>query len=111
MVSLSSAVNLSRTNGIRNLEINQVIKVRNSDDDPHGSYAEPDQKNLVNAVPDPGQKISLNIFQTIFSKSTRKQIFSNLFINLRDTVCPGSSDLFYIGSYYIKWVTTSWIHS
>ena len=27
------------------------------------------------------------------------------------TVCPGSSDLFYIVSYYIKWVTTSWTHS
>ena len=27
------------------------------------------------------------------------------------TVCPGSSDPFYILSYYIKWVTTSWTHS
>ena len=27
------------------------------------------------------------------------------------TVCPGSSKPFYIVSYYIKWVTTSWIHS
>ena len=25
-----------------------------------------------------------------------------------DTVCPRSSDPFYIVSYYIKWVTTSW---
>ena len=24
------------------------------------------------------------------------------------TVCPGSSDPFYIVSYYIKWVITSW---
>ena len=24
------------------------------------------------------------------------------------TVCPGSSDPFYIVTYYIKWVTTSW---
>ena len=28
-----------------------------------------------------------------------------------DTVCPGSSDPFYIGSYYIKWATTSWTYS
>ena len=27
------------------------------------------------------------------------------------TVCPGSSDPFYIVTYYIKWVTTSWPHS
>ena len=27
------------------------------------------------------------------------------------TVCPGSSDPFYIISYYIKWVTTFWTHS
>ena len=26
------------------------------------------------------------------------------------TVCPGSSDPFYIVTYYIKWVTTSWTH-
>ena len=25
-----------------------------------------------------------------------------------DTVCPRSSDKFYIVTYYIKWVTTSW---
>ena len=27
------------------------------------------------------------------------------------TMCPGSSDPFYIVSYYMKWVTTSWAHS
>ena len=27
------------------------------------------------------------------------------------TVCPGSSDPFYTGNYYIKWVTTSWTYS
>ena len=27
------------------------------------------------------------------------------------TVCPRSSDPFYIVSYYIKWVTTSWTYS
>ena len=27
------------------------------------------------------------------------------------TVCPGSSDPFYVVTYYIKWVTTSWTYS
>ena len=27
------------------------------------------------------------------------------------TVCPGSSDPFYVVTYNIKWVTTSWTHS
>ena len=27
------------------------------------------------------------------------------------TVCPGSSDPFYIVTYYIKWITPSWTHS
>ena len=27
------------------------------------------------------------------------------------TICPGSSDPFYIVTYYIKWVITSWTHS
>ena len=26
-------------------------------------------------------------------------------------MCPGSSEPFYIVSYYIKWVTTFWTHS
>ena len=39
-----------------------------------------------------------------------------LFINLDGYVhvvliCPGSSDPFYIISYYIRWDTTSWKHS
>ena len=28
-----------------------------------------------------------------------------------NTICPRSSYPFYIVSYYIKWVTTSWTHS
>ena len=28
-----------------------------------------------------------------------------------NTMCPRSSNPFYIVSYYIKWVTTSWTHS
>ena len=31
--------------------------------------------------------------------------------SLRNTICLRSSDPFYIVSYYIKWVTTSWTHS
>ena len=30
---------------------------------------------------------------------------------LKGTVCPRSCDPFYIVSYYIKWVTASWIYS
>ena len=30
---------------------------------------------------------------------------------MRSTICPGSSDPFYLVSYNIKWVTTSWTHS
>ena len=29
----------------------------------------------------------------------------------RFTICPRSRDSFYIVSYYIKWITTSWTHS
>ena len=29
----------------------------------------------------------------------------------RHTVCPGNSDPFYIVTYFIKWVTTSWTYS
>ena len=30
---------------------------------------------------------------------------------LGHTVCPVSSDPFYVVTYYIKWVTTYWTHS
>ena len=30
---------------------------------------------------------------------------------LDGTICPRSSDPFYIVNYYINWVTTSWTHS
>ena len=30
---------------------------------------------------------------------------------IQDTVCPRSSDSFYVVTYYIKWVTTSWTYS
>ena len=31
--------------------------------------------------------------------------------NFKRTVCPGSSDPFYIVTYYMKWVATSWTYS
>ena len=42
----------------------------------------------------------------------KKMLFLNLNTILTPyTICPRSSDSFYIVSYYIKWVTTSWTHS
>ena len=46
---------------------------------------------------------------TFFAASLRKKEISQdkrQFVE-RNTVCPGSSDPFYIGRYYMKWVTTS----
>ena len=37
-------------------------------------------------------------------------IFITIHIINLYTVCPGSSDPFYIVTYYINWVTTSWTH-
>ena len=34
-----------------------------------------------------------------------------LFPDIWHTVCPRSSDPFYIVTYYVKWVTTSWTYS
>ena len=31
--------------------------------------------------------------------------------NIQYTVCPRSSDPFYVVTHYIKWVTTSWTYS
>ena len=33
------------------------------------------------------------------------------FYTVSSTVCPGSSDPFYIASYYVNWFTTSWTYS
>ena len=44
----------------------------------------------------------------------RKNIYkkySKLFREIHITVCPESSDPFYVVTYYIKWVTTSWTKS
>ena len=40
-----------------------------------------------------------------------KRTFAAELLASDNTVCPRSSDTFYIVSYYIKWVTTSWTHS
>ena len=40
----------------------------------------------------------------IFQVQNKKQIVAN-------TIRPKSSDPFYIVTYYINWVTTSWTHS
>ena len=37
----------------------------------------------------------------------KKNLFFYMFV-VFITVCPGSSDPFYIVSYYMKWVITSW---
>ena len=38
------------------------------------------------------------------------QIYYHFYHN-HHTVCPKSSDSFYVVNYYIKWVTTSWTYS
>ena len=42
------------------------------------------------------------------SPKKEKDLILNIYVY---TICPGSSDPFYIVPYYIKWVTTSWTHS
>ena len=49
-------------------------------------------------------------------KTTRMRIRPKFFLYFfqyesQYTVCPGSSDPFYVVTYYIKWVTTSWTYS
>ena len=71
------------------------------DVDLHWSYADPDQQNLVNADPDPGQiqdKTLLNFFRTFF-KSKEYFFSSNLYHNLRDKLLFLVSDLKNIISY------------
>jgi len=41
----------------------------------------------------------------------KKITVSYLFLQCLDTVCPRSSDPFYVVTYCIKWVTTSWTYS
>ena len=42
-----------------------------------------------------------------FPQSSSPRIYQ---FKLKITVCPRISDPFYIVSYYVKWVTTSWTH-
>ena len=65
-----------------------------------GSQA-PDGKNRSGGV---GGKRKGGKNQIInFAESRRKNNYTYVH-------CPGSSDPFYIVSYYIEWVTTSWTH-
>ena len=41
--------------------------------------------------------------------SSRRQF--TVLLDIHTTVCPRSSDPFFIVSYYIKWITTSWTYS
>ena len=52
-------------------------------------------------------KISYQQGKHIISVGSKQFNAWNIFVY---TVCPGSFDTFYIVSYYIKWVTTSWTH-
>jgi len=40
----------------------------------------------------------------------KETISNQVAFKFKGTICPGSSDPFYIVSYYIKWATTSWTH-
>ena len=46
-----------------------------------------------------------------FRTSVPFGIIQRYWCGFSGTVCPGSSDPFYIVTYYIKWVTTSWTYS
>ena len=54
------------------------------------------------------QKFPINSAKTIPQPFTTK---SGRNVHSRTTVCPISSDPFYIVIYYIEWVTNSWTHS
>ena len=55
----------------------------------------------------PGHKGSVIVNKT-FSANILSQPLKWTIQCCRNTVCPRSSDLFYIVSYYTEWVTTSW---
>ena len=57
-----------------------------------------------------GKVLSISMQQLVILKWTRLLSFG-ISVELCNTLCPRSSDPFYIVSYYIKWVTTSWTHS
>ena len=51
-------------------------------------------------------KMHLNVFDNSFKIPSPRALHCVLFSFY--TVCPKSSDPFYIVTYYIKWVTSSW---
>ena len=61
----------------------------------------------------PNDMLELTLFpifttMCLCRSATKHMTLETCFIS---TICPGSSDPFYIVSYYIKWVTTSWTYS
>ena len=64
------------------------------------------------------QYLFIHVFIYSYAKHPRPRSYGRtdghshkLYTESSYTVCPGSSDPFYIVSYYIKRVTTSWTHS
>ena len=56
----------------------------------------------------------VNHYRPVWNIFFYSWLFKKIDLNLSTiytTVCPRSSDPFYIVSYYIKWVTTSWTYS
>ena len=49
--------------------------------------------------------------RSLLSVTTRSGSVHLKYDRIVHTVCPEGSDPFYIVSYYINWVTTSWTHS
>ena len=47
---------------------------------------------------------------TIYNDSNFYNYIENI-PNNEPSVCPRSSDPFYVVTYYLKWVTTSWTYS
>ena len=72
--------------------------------DPDGDNSDPSVKKKSD--PDPTFKIQTRIRSDLISSD---EIHPSLFSF--HTMCPRSSDPYYIGSYYMKWVTTSWTYS
>ena len=52
---------------------------------------------------------SINIYIHLLRFVEHLALFLNFIMDI--TMCPKSSNPFYIVSYYIKWVTTAWSHS
>ena len=69
----------------------------------------PRAKNYFKTV-----KVTFNFLTTkIIDMRNRENIISrsNLAILKQATICPGSSEPFYIVTYCINWITTSWTYS